>query len=101
MTNDALTELETYLRSLLKGEFVSLHLSFNDRGAPSYMTVAQVENEAPQWAPKWVSEDEKARGVETNSCWELQWYPDTPIGSYSMAASSLPALVAAVKAEFP
>lgn len=34
------------------------------------------------------------RALETDEVWTLQWYPDTPIGFYAIAASSLEALLA-------
>ena len=40
----------------------------------------------------WVSPEEKLKAIELDSVWELQWYPDTPIGSYYVAASSLEAI---------
>lgn len=36
-----------------------------------------------------VSEDEKRRMIETNEIWELQWYPDTPIGFYKVIGATL------------
>lgn len=81
-------DLETKLRALLKGEHSSLTLSFNDETATNYMTVADFIDDE-RFQTDWVSEAEKARAVETNSIWTLQWYPDTPIGSYSVSASSL------------
>ena len=41
---------------------------------------------------EWVSPEEKQRAIELDSVWELHWYPDTPIGSYKVAASSLEAI---------
>jgi hypothetical protein len=41
---------------------------------------------------EWVSPEEKLKAIELNSVWELHWYPDTPIGSYKVAASSLEAI---------
>lgn len=87
-------ELEAMLRGLLKGEFSSLHLTFNDGNGPNYMSVKDWLTEGPEWAQgDWVSDDEREKGIATNSMWQLQWYPDTPIGSYTIAASSLTALV--------
>jgi hypothetical protein len=40
----------------------------------------------------WVSPEERLKAIELDSVWELQWYPDTPIGSYYVAASSLEAI---------
>ncbi|KPH66369.1 hypothetical protein ADT71_06765 [Novosphingobium sp. ST904] len=81
------------MRSILYGEYSSLQLSFNDGNGPNYMTVAEyLDSSAPGSDPEWASEEEKAKAIATNSMWMLQWYPDTPIGSYTIAASTLPAL---------
>ncbi len=32
------------------------------------------------------SEDAKKRAIETDEIWELQWYPETPIGFHIVAA---------------
>lgn len=41
----------------------------------------------------WISEEEKQLAIKNDSIWIIQWYPDTPTGSYSRAASSLNALI--------
>lgn len=37
----------------------------------------------------WESEAEKKKAIETNEIWTLQWYPETPIGFYAVAAPTL------------
>jgi len=37
---------------------------------------------------QWV-EGEMEKAFENRSIWEVQWYPDTPIGSYTVYASTL------------
>lgn len=32
---------------------------------------------------------ERQRAIDTNEIWEINWYPDTPIGSYHASASTL------------
>ena len=87
-------DLEANLLKLLKGKHSSLTLSFNDMSAPNYQTVAEIIEDNPsEYEIGWISEEEKAKAAKTNSMWELQWYPDTPVGSYSVAASSLEALL--------
>ena len=67
-----------------------LYLEHNpDRGY--YQTVAEWSDHTREDA--WISEEEKARAIETNELWVLHWYPDTPIGAYRGAASSLEALL--------
>jgi hypothetical protein len=42
---------------------------------------------------EWISDAERDKAYESNEMWTLQWYPDTPIGSYCFAASALEALL--------
>jgi hypothetical protein len=89
-------DLETRLRSLLKGKFSSLSLSFNEETGPNYQTVEDyVTTPAPEWVltPNWVSDQEKWKAAETNSMWTLHWYPDTPIGFCYISASSIEAII--------
>jgi hypothetical protein len=44
-----------------------------------------------------ISPEEWSKAVAEDSVWVLQWYPDTPIGSYIVAASTLEAIEARVK----
>ena len=41
------------------------------------------------------SDEEKRLAIETDTIWELQWYPDTPVGFYCIGAASPEALMAA------
>ena len=94
----ALPELEKELRALLRGEFTTFMLSFNDGCAINYMTVRQWVEEGPEDAREgWVSAAEMKKAMATNSMWRLQWYPETPVGSHSIQASSLEALFAHVR----
>ncbi len=72
----------------------SLHLTHNQHKA-YYLTVAQsIEGEDFGYTDDcWVSEEEKQKAIETNDCWTLQWYPNTPTGFNMLSASSLEALL--------
>ena len=88
-------ELEQMLLRKMDGEFTSLTISFNEH-ACNYVTVKQWVEEYPtqdHFKHAWVSEEEKQKAIETNSLWEIQIYPNTPVGSYNYAASSLMALI--------
>lgn len=37
----------------------------------------------------WENEDAKQRAIDTDEIWTLQWYPDTPVGFYALAAPTL------------
>jgi hypothetical protein len=94
-----LDDLEKELRALLKGRFTSFHLTFNDPSAINYMSVKQWVEEGPEGAKEgWVSEVEMQRAMEMNAMWRLQWYPETPVGSSELQASSLAALMAGLRA---
>ena len=41
----------------------------------------------------WKDEASKKMAIETDSVWALQWYPDTPIGFYAVAAPTLEELL--------
>lgn len=87
-----LDEFEERLRGLLKGEFSHLILSLNNLSGSNHLTVAQgVEHDFAD--PQWVSAEERRRAIELNRWWELQWYPETPIGFHVISASSLRAIV--------
>lgn len=93
-------DIEVFLRSLLRGKHSSLTISFNDANGPNYQTVAEMEAEIDT-LPKdykrhhydWISEEERQKAIADNSMWTAQWYPDTPVSFYAVAASSLNALI--------
>ena len=45
----------------------------------------------------WGNDVEKTLALLLDEVWTLQWYPDTPIGSYSLAAYNLSALLEAAR----
>ncbi len=63
----------------------SMHITHNEH-LTNYQTVEEYSESG--YAPHWVSEEEKKQAIATNSVWEFQWYPETPIGSYAIAAST-------------
>jgi hypothetical protein len=87
-------ELETFLLGLMKGKFTSLNIQYNQNTA-NYVSVKEyVEEYQPDWYKGcWVSPEEEQKAKDTDSLWEIQVYPLTPIGFYNYAASSLEALV--------
>jgi len=68
----------------------SLHLTHNDH-LSNYMTV-QEDDESPIGGGDWVSEAERDKAYEANEMWQLQWYPETPVGFCIIKASSLEAI---------
>ena len=93
--------LEAKLKKLLKGEFCSLTIGFNELTASNYMSVGDGVKDFPEQFGDWVSDVEKDKAIKTNSHWNIQWYPDTPIGSYYISGSSLEAILNAALEENP
>lgn len=90
MVNELAQDFEASLPTHAAG----LMLSHNEHRS-FYESVEQWIQDKPF---DWVSEDERAQAVETDNVWVLHWYPATPVGFHSIAASSLAALLQAVTA---
>lgn len=60
-----------------------------------YQTAKQAIEEAPEDMDMFPFKDEESRqrAIDTDEIWTLQWYPDTPIGSYKVAAPTLEELL--------
>lgn len=65
-----------------------LHLAHN----PHRDVYETVEQYTADFADEWASDAEREKAIREDSLWELQWYPDTPVGFYRIMASSLEAL---------
>lgn len=76
----------------------SLHLTHNQHKA-YYMTVAQsIEQDDHGYQEDcWVSQEQKQKAIDTNECWTIQWYPDTPVGFCILSAADLDALLIAAR----
>jgi hypothetical protein len=74
-------------------ECIHLNISFNEH--------AVLYQSAEQWIehtdPTWASPEERTLAIQNDSIWTCQWYPDTPVGFYHMAASRLDVLLTAVR----
>lgn len=79
--------------ALLPQHKASLHLTHNDHRA-GYETIPEYTRNN-NLIDDWVSPEEREKAIREDSLWVLHWYPDTPIGSYSVCASSLEAVIAA------
>jgi hypothetical protein len=73
----------------------SMYLTHNEH-LSYYRTVKQsIEDEDHGYKDDWVSEEQKQKAIETNECWILQWYPETPVGFCILAAADLDVLIEA------
>ena len=53
-----------------------------------YQSASDWIDEYSDWCD-WESDEAKQQAIETDSIWTLQWYPDTPIGFFAVAAPTL------------
>lgn len=84
------------LADLFPKHACSLYLT-HDPHKNCYQTVEKYEDDIFAAEPEWVSPEQRARAIASNSFWELQWYPDTPIGFYRLLACDLDVLLAAAR----
>lgn len=73
----------------------ALHLIHNEHKL-SYASVADSIAMEDHGYTDWVSEEQKTKALDTNECWYIQWYPETPVGFHTMAAADLDVLLKAV-----
>jgi hypothetical protein len=74
----------------------SLTLAHNNH-KDYYTTVEQaIESEDHGYRnDDWISKEQKQKAIETNDCWTIQWYPETPIGFVLMSGADLDVLLEA------
>ena len=68
-----------------------LYLSHNEH-RDVYETVEEFYD-----VDSFISIEELAKAISEDSVWVLHWYPETPIGFYRIAASTLEAIQAKLK----
>lgn len=74
----------------------SLHLTHNQHKA-YYETVEAAIESGTYRDEKWVSPEQRQKAIKTDSVWEVQWYPHTPIGSHTLLACDLGVLLEAAR----
>lgn len=85
------------LLTLLRGEFSSLTIGFNENHACNYTTAQGWHDDGFYGGGRdgdhieWASEDERQKALRENSVWTIQWYPDTPVGFRCVGASTFEA----------
>ncbi len=70
-----------------------LHLTHNEFKV-YYQTIEQAIAEAESYDHfDFVSPEQRAKAIETDSLWVLHWYPNTPVGFNAMAAADFETLM--------
>ena len=105
MNEFAIADATQILEDILPKHKASLSLVHNDH-KDCYETVEQWETKLRAACNEddsdpvefgWVSAEQRQKAIETDSVWRLQWYPLTPIGSISLFACDLDALLMAAQ----
>lgn len=79
---------------------VQLRLQFNEHKL-GYEPLAswlehQCDGTSDCWYD-WVSPEERAKAIEQDTVWTVQWHPETVVGFHGLAASSFEALATAME----
>ncbi len=77
---------------------LTLSLRHNEHKA-CYQTVAEYCEEFDR--DDWVSEHQRLKAMGTDEIWELQWYPDTPVGFCLRLAADLESLLEWMQPDSP
>jgi len=64
-----------------------------------YKTVADFIEDRCDLRDSFISEAEKAAAISLNELWTIQWFSETPLGSYTVCASTFQATLNAANAE--
>lgn len=70
----------------------SLSLEHNEH-KDYYQTAADWVAEKSEFGPEFKDEDSQKRAIEIDEIWTLIWFPNTPVGSYHIAAPTLEELL--------
>lgn len=72
----------------------SLHLTHNEH-LSVYRTVQESidDDDFGMSDKRWVSPEQRCKAIETNDCWTIQWYPETPGGFCVYSAADLDVLL--------
>lgn len=71
----------------------SLHITHNQHKSYYEMIDEYIDDQNIS-DEDWATPSSKQRAIETNSLWELQWYPITPIGFCRVLGSNLKEVMA-------
>lgn len=72
----------------------SLHITHNQHKA-YYMPIADYIAEEKIDDDEWSTPDSKERCIAGDTIWEIQWYPNTPVGFNKMYGATLEELIKA------
>jgi len=66
------------------------HNAYKDVHQSIEKAVADIDAET---TTTWISLEERERSLASGDIWDLQWYPNTPVGFYRRIASTLEAVL--------
>lgn len=69
---------------------VSIHIEHDDhKSVYEKLTTWMADRFRKVTVAEFASPEAMQRAIDTDSCWSVQWYPDTPIGFYTVYAPTL------------
>lgn len=84
------------IEKLLPKHKASLHITHNQHKS-YYETIEEYLSSRDISDEEWATPTSKSRAIEGDTLWELQWYEETPIGSYTIYGASLSEVIEASK----
>ena len=92
---------EADIESRLPKHEASLHITHNEN-TTNYETVEDyIKREEENLGIDWATPTSRERAIATNSIWELQWYPNTPIGFNVTMGATLEEILASLSSNNP
>jgi len=82
--------------SVFPAHRAELHLDHNDHKNAYESAEHWIVENGETYA--WQDDEAKQRAIDTDEIWTLQWYPNTPIGFFAVAAPTLDEVLALAKA---
>lgn len=98
MTTDKAREIAAGLSEALPRHEAGLSLTHNEHKNYHYTAQQEIESNPDYYDDESFPSGEREKCIAANELWTLQWYPDTPVGFNVIHASTLEAILVAVRA---
>lgn len=89
------------IESRLPKHEASLHITHNENTTNYESVEDYIKREEENLGIDWATPTSRERAIATNSIWELQWYPNTPIGFNVTMGATLEEILASLSSNNP
>lgn len=100
LTTENLAPVEALMKALIKADKGHIGFSFNEF-ASCYQNAKEALLHGALDDDDWISSEERDKAIVENSVWEAYISPRNPVGSYTLRASSLTAILLYIQSEDP